>query len=62
MMITLAGANKLLCKLEDDKQFLLSQEKATATYIVSEGTEPIVPDIITKRRSHCWKLKKRFVQ
>ena len=44
MMITSAGANKLLRKLEDDKQFLLSQENAAATYIVSEGMEPIVPD------------------
>lgn len=43
MMITSAGANKMLRKLEDDKQYLLSQEDSAATYIISEGIEAIVP-------------------
>lgn len=43
MMITSAGANKMLRKLEDDKQYLLAQEAVAATYVISEGTEVIVP-------------------
>lgn len=49
MMITSAGANKLLRKLEDDKQFLLAQETTAATYIVSEGIEPIIPNYDYKK-------------
>lgn len=44
MQTTSAGANKLLRKLEDDKQFLLSQESAASTYVVTEGAEAIVPE------------------
>ena len=43
MQITSAGANKLLRKLEDDKRFLLSQEAAASTYVVTEGAEAVVP-------------------
>ena len=43
MQMTSAGANKLLRKLEDDKRFLLSQEAAASTYVVTEGAEAVVP-------------------
>ncbi len=43
MQMTSAGANKLLRKLEDDKRYVLTQEAAAATYVVTEGAEAVIP-------------------
>ena len=43
MQITSAGANKLLRKLEDDKHYILSKEASSCAYVMTEGTEALIP-------------------
>ncbi len=42
--VTSAGANKMLRELEDEKQYLLSMEESSSTYIETEGVEPVIPE------------------
>lgn len=42
--ITRAGAKKMVRKLEDDKDYLLSQIASQSNYIETEGIDPVVPD------------------
>lgn len=42
--ITRAEAKKMVRKLEDDKDYLLSQITSQSNYIETEGIEPVIPD------------------
>lgn len=42
-LVTSAAANKILRSLEDEKQYILSMEKSSSTYIETDGVSPIVP-------------------
>lgn len=42
-LVTSAAANKILRSLEDEKQYMLSMEESSSTYIETEGVNPIVP-------------------
>ncbi|MCR5665597.1 MAG: hypothetical protein K6G01_02090 [Eubacterium sp.] len=42
--MTSAYANKLLRQLNEDKEYFLSKEDASATYVVAVGEEPIIPE------------------
>ena len=41
---TSAAANKRLRSLEDEKQYILAMERDSATYIETDGVEPIKPE------------------
>lgn len=43
-ILTSAGANKLIKSLEDQKNYLLSIEASSSTYILSEGEKGEVPE------------------
>lgn len=42
--LTSAAANKLIKKLEDQKEYLLSMEENNSTYIMTEGESVVTPD------------------
>lgn len=42
--VTSAGANKLLKKLQDEKSYILTQERNNSTYICAEHETALVPD------------------
>lgn len=44
MLMTSAYANKLLKQLDEEKDYLLTQEQTGAVYIAAEGEEPSIPD------------------
>lgn len=44
MQMTSAQANKLLKKLNDDKNFLLNQERSFNNYVVALGETPVIPE------------------
>lgn len=43
MKLTSAGANKLLRKLTDEKNYLIKQERQNCTYIATDAEEPVIP-------------------
>ena len=42
--LTSAAANKLIKKLEDQKDYLLSLEENNSTYIMTEGESAVIPE------------------
>lgn len=44
MKLTSAGANKVLKRLQDEKNYLLSQEKQNRTYTAYDTETPVIPD------------------
>lgn len=42
--VTPAAANKLVRKLEDEKNYLISMMNEVSTYIEAEGVEPVIPE------------------
>ena len=44
MKMTSAYANKMLRKLNDDKEFWLKKERNGCTYIAAADEEPVIPD------------------
>lgn len=44
MKMTSAYANKMLKKLNDDKEYLLSKESSGVTYTAALDEEPVIPD------------------
>lgn len=44
MQVTSAYANKLLKKLQEEKEFLLNKESKNSTYIAAINEEPVIPE------------------
>lgn len=44
MKVTSAYANKMLKKLQEDKEFYLQQESNLSTYVAAIGEKPVVPE------------------
>lgn len=44
MKVTSAYANKMLKKLQEDKEFCLQQESNLSTYVAAIGEKPVVPE------------------
>ena len=44
MKVTSAYANKMLKKLQEDKEFCLQQEANLSTYVAAIGEKPVVPE------------------
>lgn len=42
--MTSAYANKVLKKLNEDKEFWLNKERTSNTYVAAEGDEPVIPE------------------
>ena len=42
--MTSAYANKVLKKLNEDKEFWLNKERTSNTYVAAEGEEPVIPE------------------
>ena len=47
--LTSAAANKMIRSLEDEKQYILSIEESSSTYIEVEGVAPVIPPYLQSR-------------
>lgn len=53
MKVTSAYANKMLKKLNEDKDFYVAKERESSFYIVSNDEEPVVPEYDYKETADC---------